>query len=530
MAKTIIRFDKAAFAYPGWKEWLLEDISFAIEEGERVGLLGYNGSGKTTLLGLILGDQEPVKGTIERIDTDIFFFRQEDYARGGETVFNYLMSSRTDIFLIREQIQEMEERGQTGGLNYADHIEQYREKSGYGFEQIMEKTVSVFGFPPGVLDRAVNTLSGGERRLLKLASGFLADKKLYLLDEPTNYLDDQGIAFLSRAIAFSGAAFLIVSHDRWFLDQTVKRILEIERRTVRTYAGNYTIFIRTKENEIKTRLRKKERIETEIKKLKDIERTYKIWGYRKEKQVKSAGDRGYVSHRAAKLMKRAVQARERVTKRINALERAKPHIEKYYDFHFEETATRTEAILCANGLTKTIGGRELFKNLSFTVDRSEKIALVGPNGSGKTTLIKILLDLEKCDAGEVVWSRRARSGYLAQEWEPELDHLTVADIFNEGESERARVLIGVLKVMQMGNVFDKRLGSLSEGQKRKIKLVKIILQEPEILVMDEPTTHLDYQTVEFLEPALREFTGSLILVSHDRWLRERVTTRVIPIG
>ncbi len=530
MGKTIVKFDHVSYTYPGWKEWLLEDVSFTIGEGERIGLLGYNGSGKTTLLGLVSGDQEPAKGTIERTGADMFFFKQKDYARCGETVFNYLMSSRSDLSRIREQIRGMEERGQTGGLGYADRIDEYREKGGYAIEQIMEKTVSVFGFPPGVMGRAVNTLSGGERRLLKLASGFIADKKLYLLDEPTNYLDDQGIAFLSRAIAFSGAAFLIVSHDRWFLDQTVKKMLEVESRTVRAYPGNYTIFIRTKENEIKTRLRKKARIESEIKKLKDIERTYKIWGYRKEKQVKSAADRGYVSHQAAKLMKRAIQARARVTKRIDDLEKAKPHIEKYYDFHFEDTSLRKQAVLCANGLTKTIGGRVLFKDISFTIDGGEKVALVGPNGSGKTTLIRILLGRERCDAGEVVWSRRSRYSYLAQEWEPELDRLMVADLFDDDEAERARVLIGVLKVMQMGNVFDKKIGNLSEGQKRKIKLVKIILQEPEILVLDEPTTHLDYQTVEFLEQALREFDGSLILVSHDRLLRERVTTRAISIG
>jgi ATPase subunit of ABC transporter with duplicated ATPase domains len=422
---------------------------------------------------------------------------------------------------------------------YSKLINEFEEKNGYTFIQRIEKILDLLGFSSDIRNRPVNTLSGGEKRLLKLATGFIRECDLYLLDEPTNHLDDTGIHYLIKALQSTPAAFIVVSHDRWFLDQTIEKNLEIEQRAIKDYTGNYSIFHQTKQTEIKTKLRKKEKIETEISKLKSMERKYRTWSKRKEKQKnvryrrdgdKKSVDKGNISHKAAKLMKRSIQAKDRINKKISDLEQSKPYIERWYDFQFDRVKTHRGSCMSANMLAKSYGEKRLFENLSFTVDWGEKVALTGPNGSGKTTLLNMLLKKEKPDSGEVIWKSLTRIHYLAQQWNPAQDNRIIAQLFSKERHNRARTMIGVLKIMVHGNVLGKKLGELSQGQKRKIKIVELILSAPNVIILDEPTTHLDYQTVEIMEKALDNFNGTIILVSHDRFLRERVTTREICLG
>lgn len=529
MSKLLLRLNNVSYVYPGMKEPLFENVAVSIHVGERIGILGFNGSGKTTLLDIIANLKKTDTGEINRFCNNIFYMQQEDYASSDMTLFDYLLSSRPDLFNIYSTIREMEQAGIPKPVEYSESVNVFKEKYGYEFIQRIEKTMELSGFSEETKGRHVNTLSGGEKRLLKLATGFIHDYNLYLLDEPTNYFDDRGIHFLIQRINSVHKTFLIVSHDRWFLDNTVHKILEIEQRTLREYKGNYSTFYHTKQTELEEKLRKKARIETEIKKLKDVERSYKIWGKRKEKEKRGVYDKGYIGHKAAKLMKRALQAKERVHKKIEELKISKPYIEKYYEFRFEKAKTHASSCLSANSLTKTYYDKTVLNSISFTVDWGEKVAVVGPNGSGKTTLLKILLNKEVPDRGNVFWDKLTKLGYLAQQWEPEEDNLAVSVLFPEDQHGRARTLLGVLKVMVHGNVFDKKLGELSEGQKRKVKLVQLIVSKPNIVILDEPTTHLDYQTVEFLEKALQDFNGTVILVSHDKFLHERVTTRKISI-
>lgn len=530
MSRTLLRFHGVAFAYPGWQSVLLEDMSFAVREGERVGILGFNGTGKTTLLGLISGKLEPTAGRIERAGADCFHFEQEDCASGGASVLEYFLDARPRLRTLTRDIAQAEMTGVPDPLSYAAWVDEFGRLGGYDVHRRIGAVIASFGFDPTIRDRPVDSFSGGERRLLRLAAGLIEDKSLYLLDEPTNYLDDAGIAFLVRGIGASRQAFVIVSHDRWFLDATVGRIFEIEQRTMREYRGNYSAFYARKTNEMLARLRKQERIESQIAKLKTVERTYKCWGQRKEKEVKSAGDRGFVSHRAAKLMKRAIQAKERVGKKIKDLQATKPYIKKYYPFRFEAAEVGTGGCLACHGLARCVNGRALFSDLGFTMDWGERVAITGPNGSGKTTLVKILLGEISADAGAITWARQRRIGYLPQQPDPALADRVVHECFHDDEREQAQTLLGVLKVMCRGDIMGKTLGGLSEGQQRKIALVRLILARPNILVLDEPTTHLDYQTCEYLEAALLGFRGSVLLVTHDRILRQRVADRCVDLG
>ncbi|MCK4421027.1 ABC-F family ATP-binding cassette domain-containing protein [candidate division WOR-3 bacterium] len=527
MNKMLLRAFKVSFAYADMEDYLFEGVNFSIYSGDRIGLLGYNGSGKSTLLAIIKGRKDPDTGEIARQTENIFYLRQEDYAVGDIDVQAYLTSGRPKLHHLYEKINDMEKAGIPEPIKYSELLSEFEKLDGYEFIQRIKKIITIFGFPEDAMERKVNTLSGGERRLLKLASGFIEDYDCFLLDEPTNYLDDQGIEFLINAIHSSRAAFLIVSHDRWFLDETVSKILEIERKKIQEYKGNYSVFIHTKETELKEKTRKKKKIESEIKHLKEVERTHRIWANRREKDKIGAGDKGFISHRAAKIMKRSIQAKEHIQKRIDELEKTKPFIEKWYDFRFEPANPHKGSCLTVNRLTKSISDKLLFKEFCFTIGWGEKVALVGPNGSGKTTLLKIIRNIELPDEGEVIWSGQTKIEYLSQQWDPENDGIEVLEIFQRDEHQRARTLMGCLKVK--GDNFYKKLGELSEGQKRKVKLVQLIISEPDILILDEPTTHLDYVTVEILEQALKDFNGTIILVTHDKFLRERVTTREIKI-
>ncbi len=527
MNRMLLNVKDVSFAYPGMAEYLFEGVNFSIYSGERIGLLGYNGSGKSTLLDTIKGEKIQDKGEIANLSEGTFYFRQEDYAQGGMNAQQYLLSSRPKLYWLYEKIKEMEKSGIRNPMKYSELINEFGRLRGYEFIQKIKETITKFGFLEEVLRRRVNTLSGGEKRLLKLASGFLGDYDFFLLDEPTNYLDSEGIVFLIGAIHSSKSAYLIVSHDRWFLDETVEKILEIERGKIREYAGNYSVFIHTKVIERKERMRKKKKIESEIKHLKEVERSYKVWGKRREKEKIGAGDKGYVSHKAAKLMKRSMIAKKHIQEKIRELKKTKPYIEKWHDFEFEPVNIPTQACLTVNRLTKSIGDKLLFRELSFIINWGERVALIGPNGAGKTTLLQILLGLKTPEEGDVIWDGQAEIGYLPQKWDPVEDEETPSEIFQKTQYQKARTLMGCLKVR--GEEFNKRFGELSEGQKRKIKLVQLLISKPNVLILDEPTTHLDYVTVEKLEEALKNFKGTIILVSHDKFLLERVSRRDIMI-
>lgn len=529
MSKLFLRLNGVSFVYHGMEEPLFENVSFTVHSGERIGLLGFNGSGKTTLLDIIAGAKKPDSGTVHMYCERTYYMKQEDYASGNMTVYDYLLNSRSDLFKLYKKIKNMEQDGFHDPIKYSDLINTFNGLGGFEFKNRIEELTGMLGLPQKKLVQQLTTLSGGEKRLLKLASGFIYDSELYLLDEPTNYFDDKGTQLLINSINSSKNTFIIVSHDRWFLDKAVHKIIEIEHKTVCQYTGDYSTFFHTKQTDLKEKTRKRDKIETEIIKLKNMERKYKIWGKRKEKEKRGVYDKGFIGHKAAKLMKRALQAKEHVHKKIEELKLSKPYIEKYYEFRFEKAKIHAGSCLSANSLTKTYYDKTVLNSISFTVDWGEKVALVGPNGSGKTTLLKILLNKETPDRGKVFWDKLTNIGYLAQQWEPEEDNLAVSILFPEDQHNRARTLIGVLKVMVHGNVFNKKLGELSEGQKRKVKLTQLIISEPNIVILDEPTTHLDYQTVEFLEKALQDFNGTVILVSHDKFLRKRVTTRKISI-
>lgn len=528
---TLLRIENLHFAHPGQADYLISGANWELARGQKVGLLGYNGAGKSSLLALIEGRLEPEIGRIERQFASLFGLKQEDTAQGQTSALEYLLSANPELLRLYRRMQAMEQAGLPSPLEYADSSQQFLEAGGYERLAQIERVALDFGFAPELLLRPVMSFSGGERRLLKLASGFVQNYDLYLLDEPTNYLDQGASQRLVRALQRSPETLLLISHDRWFLDQVASHILELERGKLRLYSGNYTTFAATKAQEYAEAVRKKEKLEREISKLKEVERTYKMWGKDREadkyRPMEGKKDKGYIGAKAAKLQGRAVQAKERVAERIEELEETKPWVEKFYQVRFAPVEKRQGWSLEVQRLSHRWGERVLF-DLSFRLEWGEKVHLAGENGSGKSTLIQLLLGQLPVQRGEIRWGSRLRLGYLPQQGSGLDERLEVHQLFPREQHQEARTILGAFKVS--GDGFLRPLTALSEGQQRKVALVRLILQKPNFLLLDEPTTHLDYQSVEILEAMLGDFGGTVLFTSHDRYLAQRVAQRRIDLS
>jgi ATPase subunit of ABC transporter with duplicated ATPase domains len=519
-----------SYRYPKALEPLFYDVNFTLYSGDKVALLGHNGSGKTTLLNLLTNALTPDEGTIIRSGS-ILTVRQEDSLETNQTLREALL--HPGLLELYQKMTAMEKAGLPDPLEYASFVHTFTEQGGFTQLQKIEEDITELGFSPASLNESVMNFSGGERRLLKLVSALLQTPDVLILDEPTNYLDERATNYLTRGLKMFSGACLIVSHDRWFLDQTVTKVLELEHRKVTEYTGNFSVFRSTKEAVFKQKVRQKEKLETEISKLQEVERSYKVWGGRKEKEKSGAYDKGFIGARAARLQKRAVIAKERIRGNIETLERERPWIDKHYDIAFEDVNVPTGTCLVVQNVSFKYAESEeqnfrlqpfILADFSLTLEWGERLALRGDNGSGKSTLIKLLLAELQPQHGNILWSKGLKLGYLPQLWQaPSVS--TAAELFSKEEAQQARTMLGSLHVK--GELFYAPLESLSEGQKRKVSLVRLILSNPNVLILDEPTTHLDYESVEMLEAALAEYQGTLILVTHDKYLLERLTEREV---
>ncbi|MEM7738509.1 MAG: ABC-F family ATP-binding cassette domain-containing protein, partial [Deinococcota bacterium] len=533
-------------------EFLFQDATMTLYEGDHVGLLGRNGAGKTTLLRLLLDELEPTSGSIIR-NAPIGIIRQEDQLEDATTTLSALFASHPKLASIHEQMTALEQTGIPNPLTYADLVHDFSTQGGYDLCQQFEQEVSLLGFEEDVLSQPVSSLSGGQRRLLKLMSAFVQPSPLLLLDEPTNYLDERATQYLINKLTDYYGACLIISHDRWFLDQVVTQIYELNHQQVTHYSGNYSQFRATKDATFKQQTRQKERLEADIGKLQETARSYVIWGGRKEKEKSGAMDKGFIGARAARLQKRGLLAKERMLTKIDELETTKPWLDKHYSITFPEGIdVPTGTCLTLQSVSfdayqdgdndanindddtsnetpnSTSISQPILSDLHLTLPWGSRLALVAANGSGKTTLFKLLTSTLMPTSGQVLWSKGIKLGYLPQVWTVPDDVTTIAELFSHDESHQARIMLGALHVK--GDVFFKPLNALSEGQKRKVSLVRLMLDSPNVLLLDEPSTHLDYESLEMLEHALASYPGTILLVSHDKYLRERVCDQHIDLS
>ena len=514
---------------------VLKDISFALHDGERVGLVGANGSGKSTLLKIIAGEYAPDSGTVRvAAGVRVGYLHQVIGGIEGETLQQLIDRTLTELHLLEARLRTLEiaMSSATGAAlaailtDYGDLTEAFEVRGGYDSDQRITATLAGLGVGHLPRDRTFNTLSGGEKERVALALLLIDAPPLLLLDEPTNHLDAASLDWLEATLARYHGAALIVSHDRAFLNRTINAIIEIDEHdhTARRTVGNYDAFLRAKESARRQWVESYARQQEEINML------------RHEIAVKSRRNDNYRAHtdndkfvvhiksqtHDATVSKRLHNAEERL-KRIEADPLPEPPDDLCFDGRLDPVALKGRLPLIVRGVSKHYGERVILDEVSFEVGLKTRIALVAPNGMGKSTLVRILTGRESADSGEVVIHPATRLGYLDQE---ALELNPAHDLFTaySADIDRApQVLMSILLRSGLFHYDDLRLPvpALSSGQRRKVQIARLIAGGANLLILDEPTNYVSFDVLEGLEAAIQLFPGPVIAVSHDRRFLER---------
>lgn len=500
---------------------VLSDLDLKIEDRDRIGLIGENGAGKSTLLNIIVGDLDYDGGTVAKgSGKRIGFLRQDSGLALGGTIISEMRSVFASVLKSEERLRALEHEMSAINHNsekyYALSAEYEHEKNrfeaadGYNINVKINTVLTGMGFSSFDPETSVDRLSGGERTRLALAKLLLEDPDLLILDEPTNHLDFKTLGWLEDYLSSYNGAILTVSHDRYFLDKIVNTVCEMENKTLVRYNAGYTKYLDLKVARL-TRMQKEyDRQMREIAELEDFIARNKV---------------------RASTTKRA-HSREMELERMEMKERPTPP-PKPPKFRFEYEREPVKDVLTIEGLRLEVGeGAErklLCPHIDLTVRRGEKIAIVGMNGVGKSTFIKTILEILPCSEGIVEWGRNVRAGYYDQHNSYLHPNKTVLDelwdMFPRSDELTLRSALGRARITG-DNVF-KTISVLSGGEKARLSFAALTLKDSNVLVLDEPTNHMDISCKEALDEALREYTGTIIMVSHDRYLLNRVPTRII---
>ena len=498
---------------------ILDDASFHIEEREKAALIGNNGAGKTTLLRIIMGEIPSDSGTVTLAkDSRIGYLAQYQDIQGDLTIYEELLTTKQYILDMENRMRAIEKEMKHADGEELDRLmnaytrltHEFELENGYAYKSELTGVLKGLGFSEEDFSQKVGILSGGQKTRVALGKLLLSRPDILLLDEPTNHLDMESIAWLENYLLNYPGAVFIVSHDRYFLDKVVTKVVEIEAGHVTCFPGNYSSFA-----EKKARLR---------------DAQYKAYlNQQRETKHQEAVIVKLKSFNREKSIRRA-ESREKMLNKMQRIE--KPvEIQAQMRLSLEPRTVSGNDVLTVENLAKSFPGQPLFSNVSFQIKRSERIALIGNNGTGKTTMLKILNGLLDPDEGRYTLGTKVQIGYYDQE-----HHVLHSDktIFQEisdtyptlTETEIRNMLAAFLFTGE--DVF-KEISSLSGGERGRVSLAKLMLSEANFLILDEPTNHLDIASKEILEEALNSYTGTVLYVSHDRYFINQTATRILDL-
>lgn len=498
---------------------VLEDISFHVNKGDRVGIVGPNGAGKTTLLSILAGELSASSGNVYiRSECTLGYLKQKNHFFSEGTVIEEVEKNFEKFYNMEKEIEHLTEAisdhtspsFDSDLARYSKLLEDYKKAGGYTYKSELRAVLKNMGFDEEARQKKIEKLSGGERTRLALSCMLLKKPDILLLDEPTNHLDLSMLAWLENYLKAYNGTLLVVSHDRYFLDRLVNRIFDVQGGELTDYKGNYSEFLVKREERLQTMLKEYEKQQKEIARQEEIIRRFK-------------------QHNTEHLVKRA-QSREKRLAQLEILQRPETKQAKL-KISFDANFKSGNDVVIAENLSKSFKDKHLFSNVSMHIKKGEKICIIGDNGIGKTTLMKILLGREQADDGylkigyNVQWGYYDQGQLLLDDKETVLGEMKNAyHLYTDTEM---RSLLG--RFLFFGDDVFKKVGSLSGGEKAKLSLLNLMLSGANTLILDEPTNHLDIDSKEIVEDAIAEFGGTVIIVSHDRFLLSKIPDRILEL-
>lgn len=498
---------------------IVDNGSFHIEDHEKAALVGPNGAGKSTILKMIVGELPTDSGNVilTRGKT-LGYLAQHQNMDSSNSIYDEVKSAKAHLIAMEEQLRKIElELKDLSGSELASRMETYNRltaaferENGYAYESEITGVLKGLGFQEDEFSRPVSTLSGGQKTRVSLGKLLLTKPDILLLDEPTNHLDLNSITWLETYLLNYTGAVLIVSHDRYFLNRIVTKVIEVEAGQVMTYLGNYSDFSYKKKQLREARLKEYLNQQQEIKHQEAV--IEKLRSFNREKSIKRA------------------ESREKM---LNKIERIEKPQEINTDIHLTLTPSVVSGndVLSIEHLSKAFPPQQLFSDVSFEIKRGEHVAIIGDNGTGKTTLLKILNGLVEADQGSFTLGTNVHIGYYDQEHHVLHMEKTIFDEISDDYPSLTNTEIRnmLAAFLFTGDDVFKLIGDLSGGERGRVSLAKLMLSEANFLILDEPTNHLDIASKEILEHALNDYTGTLLYVSHDRYFINQTATRILDL-
>ena len=493
---------------------ILNGLSFTVNPGERVGILGPNGCGKTTLFRILTGALDYDEGQISITPgRRIGLISQIPVFPADWTVEDVLCSAQarlTDMSRRMEELTELMEHDSSPALlrEYDKLSDDYRRLGGYSMEIDRNRVANGLQIPAAQREQLFSSLSGGEKTRVNLGRLILEDTDILLLDEPTNHLDLRATEWLEDYILHFKGTVLTISHDRWFLDRVVQRCIEISDGKAELYSGNYSFYVQERQRRFEEKLKQYEKDQAKIEQLTRAAEQMHLWAFMG----------------ADKLHKRAFAMEKRIEKLQTS---EKPKTQRKFSVKFKEREFNGDEVLVIEGLKKSYGEKTLFSDLSLTVTGGERIALIGDNGTGKTSLLKLIMDEETPEEGWLYRGPAVRTAYLPQIVEFSLDSRSALDTMlydARCQPQEARDRLAAFG-FRGEDVFTP-VGALSGGERSRLKLCMLMGGDVNFLILDEPTNHLDIASREWMEDALSDYEQTLLFVSHDRYFIEKFATRI----
>ena len=498
---------------------ILQNASFHIEEREKAALIGNNGAGKTTLLRIIMNELPADEGqTVLMKDKKIGYLAQYQDIQGHRTIYEELLTTKQYIIDMEARMRSIEaEMNQAEGdtlerlMNtYTRLTHEFELENGYAYKSELTGVLKGLGFTEEDFDKQVATLSGGQKTRVALGKLLISRPDILLLDEPTNHLDMESISWLETYLLNYPGAVFIVSHDRYFLDKVVTKVIEIEAGQVQMFSGNYSAYA--------------------VKKAQLRDAQYKAWlNQQRDIKHQEAVITKLKSFNREKSIRRA-ESREKMLNKIQRIDKPM-EIQNQMRLTLEPRIVSGNDVLTVENLSKSFPGQELFHDISFQIKRGERVALIGNNGTGKTTMLKILNDLLPADEGSFSLGAKVQIGYYDQEHHVLHQEKTIfqeiADTYPTLTETEIRNMLAAF--LFTGDDVFKEISSLSGGERGRVSLAKLMLSEANFLILDEPTNHLDIASKEILEEALNSYTGTVFYVSHDRYFINQTATRILEL-